>query len=984
MASASLVFGSRRVCQLVVAFVAAALATSTASAVIVHQYTFNDGTASDSAGTADGTLEGSTGVINTLGRLDLTGNMDGDNSDLATDGSYVDLPNNLLEPLGGHFSIETWFSIPQNATYSFLWSFGISGSFIEGEAAGGDGEYIGMIAPHGNITSRGVPNAGIDGGPIEIQLDFPGTAGITEYPPFPANEEQQFIVTFDVDDHSVPVESPATAESGGTMKLYWNGEYVGSQYIVPYIDLTNFEDVNSWIGRANWNDPLFDGTVNEFTIFDSVLTAAEAADRYDFGYIPVFQGAPGDVNGNGVADLPDWDIIKMNMFTDQLTPQAGDLDSSGYVDTGDFRIWKTAYLDAGGSAAIFGEAVPEPSALVLIGAAVACLAFRRRRALIAVSMPVLALAVATGNVIADTTWVGPVGGDYADDDNWLSTDGFPGVPDVTFDDWALIESGTINLSTDMAPIVGPEIRIEGTDPVVFNILPGGALTLDGNFSFFVNDNPGSALNMTGGSLTAHSLWMFGSNPRSLNLSGNASISAIWPDGGGIYFPPTLRVEGPDVSVEAFNMYGYVSFYEVDNYTAVITGPEHSTIKSSRDAYVSGNLVLEFDGYTPTLGETWDLVYAANELAADGRKFDSIDASSAGSLPDGVGFYQSIVPGPGGVGEILRLALIRQLSLTVNRATGAVTVDNPGNGATDLNGYTIGASDGAIDVAAWNSFDDQNLGTFVQGATPTNMEILETATTGYNVAATTSISLGDIYDPQPTLIGQDTENMTFTYTTPSGLVVDAAVNYEGRGRNNLVVTVDPTTGQAIVDNESDFTVQIDGYTLTSADGSLMGSGWSSLEDQGMAGWDESNATATRLAEFNVNTAMTISPDETFNLGQVFNTGAGMEQDLEFQFLLSDRKKFIKGIVLFDTLAALDGDFNGDGKVDAGDYVTWRDTLGDTPNYNLWKANFGDTSGNGASANTAAVPEPSSALLLAASFGIVGLSLSRRRNLTPSRR
>jgi hypothetical protein len=39
----------------------------------------------------------------------------------------------------------------------------------------------------------------------------------------------------------------------------------------------------------------------------------------------------------------------------------------------------------------------------------------------------------------------------------------------------------------------------------------------------------------------------------------------------------------------------------------------------------------------------------------------------------------------------------------------------------------------------------------------------------------------------------------------------------------------------------------------------------------------------------------------------------------------------------------GDFNGDGKVDAADYVTWRDTNGSAADYALWKANFGATGG-----------------------------------------
>ncbi|MEO7403125.1 MAG: hypothetical protein ABIU95_05595, partial [Burkholderiales bacterium] len=66
----------------------------------------------------------------------------------------------------------------------------------------------------------------------------------------------------------------------------------------------------------------------------------------------------------------------------------------------------------------------------------------------------------------------------------------------------------------------------------------------------------------------------------------------------------------------------------------------------------------------------------------------------------------------------------------------------------------------------------------------------------------------------------------------------------------------------------------------------------------------------------------------------------------------------------------GDFNQDGLVDAADYVVWRKRLGTTylPNdYNAWRAHFGDTGSGGASVGaTAAVPEPTMLVVLAAAM------------------
>jgi hypothetical protein len=74
---------------------------------------------------------------------------------------------------------------------------------------------------------------------------------------------------------------------------------------------------------------------------------------------------------------------------------------------------------------------------------------------------------------------------------------------------------------------------------------------------------------------------------------------------------------------------------------------------------------------------------------------------------------------------------------------------------------------------------------------------------------------------------------------------------------------------------------------------------------------------------------------------------------------------------------DGDFNGDGKVDAADYVVWRKSDGTPAGYNEWRTNFGRTGGSGSSvAEAAAVPEPASCAILLVSMMTV-LGIVRRR-------
>jgi hypothetical protein len=82
----------------------------------------------------------------------------------------------------------------------------------------------------------------------------------------------------------------------------------------------------------------------------------------------------------------------------------------------------------------------------------------------------------------------------------------------------------------------------------------------------------------------------------------------------------------------------------------------------------------------------------------------------------------------------------------------------------------------------------------------------------------------------------------------------------------------------------------------------------------------------------------------------------------------------------TGVGLTGDYNGDGKVDAGDYVVWRKNPGafggDPGGYNAWRANFGAMAGSGSGNLLAsAVPEPAACVLLA--IGLMAGIVTRRR-------
>jgi PEP-CTERM motif len=123
-----------------------------------------------------------------------------------------------------------------------------------------------------------------------------------------------------------------------------------------------------------------------------------------------------------------------------------------------------------------------------------------------------------------------------------------------------------------------------------------------------------------------------------------------------------------------------------------------------------------------------------------------------------------------------------------------------------------------------------------------------------------------------------------------------------------------------------------------------------------------------------------------LVKIIDTGASSTPTL---LATAPANTTFRGIAFVASAVGLTGDYNSDGKVDAGDYVTWRKaegtsnvlandpaggTIGPTQ-YTNWRANFGKPPGAGSGLEAASVPEPASAVLLM--IGLVAFC-SRRRS------
>jgi hypothetical protein len=213
--------------------------------------------------------------------------------------------------------------------------------------------------------------------------------------------------------------------------------------------------------------------------------------------------------------------------------------------------------------------------------------------------------------------------------------------------------------------------------------------------------------------------------------------------------------------------------------------------------------------------------------------------------------------------------------------------------------------------------------------------------------------------------------------------------------SLSAIVDTVAGQVRFSNPTISSVEINGYELTSAAGSLDVTEWNSLSDQNLdavdgpdagtgAGngvgetWDEAAGSSSFGLQEGFLFGSTMLPaGGSLSLGPAFDTLVNV-QDLSFNYrrtdgtLVEGRVEYIQGV--------LSGDFDGDDDVDGEDLVIWNANFGsasaepttgdadgdsdaDGRDFLVWQRNL---TGSLASQRTAAVPEAGALALAAAAW------------------
>ena len=553
-------------------------------------------------------------------------------------------------------------------------------------------------------------------------------------------------------------------------------------------------------------------------------------------------------------------------------------------------------------------------------------------------------------------------GDWSNDGNWDAG----GVPDATmFDEVAIVSGGRVANVTSAVPQVGQLVIADTAGQTgTVNVGTAGVLNVArfqptdaSNGSIAVSTNGGIGL---------------------LTAEGNAQISA---DNLFLAENGAFRIVGPDVTFKVQN----AIFFSGGAYEPVITGPTHSTVEllgSNVNITMNGVIRPVFSGYAPSPGESWTLFDGARVFGAPVIDYSNVTIGPSERL--------SVEISAGGQhGQVGVLYLDQILTLTVNRASGAVALTNTGGTPVAIDGYQITSALGGLNPgpggANWTSLQ-QSIGDNWRESPPNGSinAIAELKSQGSTpISSAAPRSLGSVFQTPSTApeFGVDLEDLAFTYFTPDGRSIYGIIEYSGpKVHNNFLLTVDPVSGAAAISNDSGFEIHVDGYNITSASNSLDSLAWMSLDETNRAGgdWSESNVvdgTAVgRLTELKATGAatFTINNGTSFNLGQLFN---GTEQDLVFEFLLEGETAFRTGAVRYASIQA--GDFDNDGDVDGRDFLKWQ--RGESPNplspsdLSAWQGNYG--TGASFSSALAAVPEPPAPTLLM--LGMLAAAAIRRK-------
>jgi hypothetical protein len=219
---------------------------------LVHRYTFTGtGTAvTDSVGTANGTVMNTTLAGN--GTLVLA----------AGSNQYVDLPNGIIKSLT-NASFEFWVTWGGGAQWQRLFDFGNTTGAENTQGTASTSFYFTPLGGGPTMMFAAFKRSDVTG-PNETRAIGAGA--------LPTTPMLQLTVVVD--------------DANNQLLVYRNGTVDGMTAFTDSLSLLT--DVNNWIGRSQYADPGFGGTLHEFRIYNVALTQAQVQAAFAGGTDPTF------------------------------------------------------------------------------------------------------------------------------------------------------------------------------------------------------------------------------------------------------------------------------------------------------------------------------------------------------------------------------------------------------------------------------------------------------------------------------------------------------------------------------------------------------------------------------------------------------------------------------------------------------------------------------------------------------------------------
>ena len=232
--------------------------------------------------------------------------------------AYIDLPNGIISALGNQATFEAWvtWNGPAGSYWQRIFDFGTS---VQGEnwsTGAFDSSYT-FATPLGGA---GVFRVGWRHGPTADERFLDGLS-------FPTGAPQHLAVTWDGD--------------GGAVRLFVNGVFVVQG--APHIALADIPDVNNWLGRSQFPDAMFNGSYNEFRIYDYPLSIPEVLGNFEAGPDTVTAGGDiyilmGNVNDDDKVNIADAVALLQYLFAAGKPPvcaKAADTNDDNKLDIAD-------------------------------------------------------------------------------------------------------------------------------------------------------------------------------------------------------------------------------------------------------------------------------------------------------------------------------------------------------------------------------------------------------------------------------------------------------------------------------------------------------------------------------------------------------------------------------------------------------------------------------------------------------------------------